>query len=253
MAFSVNEMLSTINANGGISRASKFMVNITPPASMAESARPDLRFFCESAQLPGLAFQLDDVKMTGYGTSEKRPHNAVFGDMPLTFYNDTDGNVLRFFHKWFQTVYNFNSGDNPLGTTRDLPINTFAYPKDYWGTITINHYDDIAASERSDTPPTVVSYTLYQAFPIAMQDVLMSWDSSDTLVRIPLSFAYKYWKADTMEPGSVDARSRARATSLSNIESAVDEDLKRATELLNVEKAQLQYQTNYYAQYLSYY
>ena len=252
MAFNVNEMLGTINANGGISRASKFMVNITPPASMG-LANPDLTFFCEAAQLPGLIFQADDVKMSGYGNSEKRPHNISFTDMPLTFFNDTDGNVLKFFHKWFQTVYNFNSGDNPLGTTQDLPINTFAYPKDYWGTITINHYDDVQASEGSDSPPTVVSYTLYQAFPISLQDVQVSWDATDTLVRIPLSFAYKYWKADTMEPGSVDARSRARATSLSSIESAIDEDLKRATELLNVEPAQLQYQTNYYAQYLSYY
>ena len=110
-----------------------------------------------------------------------------------------------------------------------------------------------AASEGSDTPPTVVSYTLYQAFPVSLQDVQVSWDASDTLVRIPLSFAYKYWQADTMTPGTVDARSRARATSLSDVQSNIDEDLKRAKELLNVEKAQLQYQTNYYAQYLSYY
>ena len=252
MAFSVNEMLGTINANGGISRASKFMVNITVPASMG-MVNKDLTFFCEAAQLPGIAFQSDEVKMSGYGNSEKRPHSAVFGDMPLTFYNDTDGNVLRFFHKWIQTVYNFNSGDSPIGTTRDLPINTFAYPKDYWGTVTISHYDDIQAAEGSDTPPTVVSYTLYQAFPISIQDVQLSWDASDTLVRIPLTFAFKYWQADTMTPGVVDARSQARATSLSSVQSTIDEDLKRATELLSVEKAQLQYQTNYYSQYLSYY
>jgi len=252
MAFSVNEMLGTISANGGISRASKFMVKINPPLSMGV-AKPDLFFFCEAAQLPGITFQTDDVKMSGYGNSEKRPYSAVFTDMPLTFFNDTDGNVLKFFHKWFQTVYNFNSGDSPLGTTQDLPINTFAYPKDYWGTVTISHYDDVAESEGSDSPPIVASYTLYQAFPVAIQDVQVGWDASDTLVRIPVAMAYKYWQADTMTQGVVDARSQARASSLSSVQSTIDEDLKRATELLSVQKAELQYQTNYYAQYLSYY
>ena len=64
---------------------------------------------------------------------------------------------------------------------------------------------------------------------------------------------YKWWQADTMQQGTVDARSAARASSLTNEQSTIDKDLKAANELLQVEKAELQYQTNYYAQYLSYY
>lgn len=251
MAFSINEMLATINANGGISKASKFTVKITPPASLGV-ADNDLVFFCEAAHLPGLTFQTDDVKIAGYGNYEKRPHNVVFSDLPLMFFNDTDGKVLRFFHKWFQTVYNFNSGDNPSGTTQSLPINTFGYPKEYWGTVTLEHYDEVVASE-SESASTVVSYKFYQAFPISMQDVLISWNASDELVRIPVVMAFKWWESDTMTQGAVDARSTARANSLSNIQSRIDQDLKKANELLTVQKAELQYQTNYYAQYLSYY
>jgi hypothetical protein len=249
MAFNINEMLGTISANGGLSRASKFIVSITPPTILGV-ADQDLTFFCEAAQLPGLTFQTDDVKMSGYGVYEKRPHGISFTDLPLTFFNDTDGKVLKFFHKWAQAVFNFNSGDNPLGTTQFLPINTFAYPKDYWGTITLNHYDEV---NNDGTPATVVSYTFYQAFPVSIQDVALSWAATDELVRIPVTMAYKWWQADTMQQGAVDARSTARASSLSTVQSNIDADLKNANELLQVEKAQLQYQTNYYAQYLSYY
>ena len=249
MAFNINEMLSTINANGGLSKASKFMVTITPPTILGV-ANQDLTFFCEAAQLPGLTFQTDDVKMSGYGVYEKRPHGISFSDLPLTFYNDTDGKVLRFFHSWAQAVFNFNSGDNPYGTTQYLPINTFAYPKDYWGTITLDHYDEVS---KDGTPSVVVSYTFYQAYPISIQDVSVSWSASDELVRIPVTMTYKWWQADTMQQGTVDARSAARASSLTNEQSTIDKDLKAANELLQVEKAELQYQTNYYAQYLSYY
>lgn len=258
MAFNVSEILSAINSNGGLSKASKFVVFINPPPSTGLQSDNDLVFFCESALLPGIALQTDDVKMKGYGNVERRPHNVAFSDLPLTFYNDTDGKVLGFFHKWMQSIYNFDSGSSPYATVQNLAPNIFAYPKDYRGTISLYHMDDLASgyttnTESLDGAQTIVRYDFNFAFPISIQDVQLSWDASDTLVRIPVTFTYTNWVSTVMSGQTVDERSQARASSLSSVQSTIDEDLKLATELLSVEKPQLQYQTNYYAQYLSYY
>jgi len=267
MAFSINEMLAVISSNGGISKASKFIVRMQPPPSVDGALKEDFVFFCESAQLPGIALTSDDVKMSGFGNVEKRPHGASFNDISMSFFNDVDGNVLRFFHRWLQSVYNFNSFDNPIGVTKNLPVNVFAYPKEYRNTIEIIHLDDKSdgytnLSGKGNTGPaskpeiesqTVVSYTLYDAFPVSIGDVGLSWSSADELVRIPVTFTYTNWTSTTMAPSSSDAVSEARASSISSTESRVDASLNQANELLSVQKAQLQQQTNYYSQYLNYY
>ena len=194
MAFSIREMISTISSNGGLSKASKFMVTITAPPVLQNSGinKPDFVFFCETASLPGISFATDDIRIFGYGAVEKRPIGANFTDMPLTFFNDNDGRVLSFFHKWIQAVYNYDNKSNPNGTTQGLVMNSYAYPSEYYGTIVIDHFDEVGGVLK---PPTninvsgdvqevdsetgnyrIVSYTLNEAFPISIQDVNMSWD-----------------------------------------------------------------------------
>ena len=266
MAFSINEMLAVISSNGGISKSSKFIVRMHPPPAVG-NPNEDFLFFCESAQLPGISFGTDDVKMSGFGNIEKRPHSTNFTDMPLSFYCDTDGNVLRFFHKWIQTIYNFNNFDNPNGVSQNLGVNLFAYPKEYRSTVEILHledksdgYTDLSGAE--STGPAmkpdvdsqiIVNYTLYDAFPVSIGDVSMNWGSSDELVRIPVTFTYTNWISTTMAPSTTTDVSQARASSIDATLSRVDSSISRATELLYVQPAELQQQTNYYAQYLNYY
>jgi hypothetical protein len=266
MAFSINEMLAVISSNGGISKASKFIVRMHPPPAVGDSNQ-DLLFFCESAQLPGISFGTDDVKMSGFGNVEKRPHSANFTDMPMSFFSDTDGNILRFFHKWIQSVYNFNNFDNPYGVSQNLGVNVFAYPKEYRSTIEILHLEDKSdgytnlAGAESTGPASkpdvdsqiIVNYTLYDAFPISIGDVSLNWGSSDELIRIPVTFAYTNWTSTTMAPNISTDISQARASTLDSTQSRVDATLSKATELLYVQPAELQQQTNYYSQYLNYF
>lgn len=243
MPFNVNEMLATINANGGLTKASKFIVRITPPTSLLSNINNDFVFFCDSATLPGLTYQSDEIRMAGYGNSEKRPYAPIFQDVNVTFYNDSDSRVLSFLHLWQQSIYNFNDKTNPNATARKLVNNTFAYPggsDGYYGIVEIIHYDD-AQKE-------IVTYELDEAFPISVGDVQVDWNLNDQLVKIPVSFAYTYWSANTLDPGTVDEISAARGNALTSQQTRIDQDVQDITELLNITSPyQIQRYTNQFA------
>ena len=105
MAFSISQMLSAVNSVGGLSKASKFMVTITRSAASSRDDRAppiaggaqNLTFLCDSAYLPGLGYQTDEIRMSGYGNVEKRPYATIFQDVLLTFYSDADGSVFNQF------------------------------------------------------------------------------------------------------------------------------------------------------------
>lgn len=246
MPFNVSEMMATMNANGGFSKASKFLVRITPPASLFSNINNDFVFFCDSASLPGLSFQSDEIRMAGYGNTEKRPYAPIFQDVSVTFFNDTDGRVLSFLHLWQQSIYNFNDKTNPNATARKLVNNTFAYPggtDGYYGTVEIIHYDD--------TKREIINYGLNEAFPISVGDIQLDWNMNDQLIKVPVTFSYTYWSASTLDPGTIDEISSARANSLTATEARVDSNISDITELLNVSNpAQIQRYTNLFARRL---
>jgi len=236
MAFNVDDMLGNINGVGGLTKASKFLVRITPPRQIPGDRV--FEFLCESATLPGFSLQTEDVRMAGYGNVQKRPYAPIFQDIPLTFFCDSDGKVMRFFHRWQQSIFNWNENTPPAGeSSNGLTRNVVGYPKDYYGTVEIIHYDDSGApsGRRSSSAQEngIIKYTLNQAYPISVGDVQVAWNMDDTLVRIPVTIAYTYWNAQTLDQGAITARSRARADALSYTQTRVDDDIYDIREILN--------------------
>ena len=224
MAFNIRDMMGAMNASGGFTKSSKFFVEVYPPRSLA--VNPNLFFLCEAASLPGVGLATDEIRMAGYGNVEKRPYAPVFTDINLMFFNDANSKVLTFFHKWMQSVYNFNASMNPSGTTRSgQPQMTLNYPNEYRGIVDITHFDDSGEQ--------VVKYSLQDAYPIAISDVNVDWNNTDQLVRIPITFGYTYWSSETLDPGYVSARSQAIYNATQSTASRVDMENKIIWELLN--------------------
>jgi len=243
MAFNVYDMLGAINAAGGISKASKFFVEITPPPTLPIDY--NIFFLCENAVLPGVALGTEEIRMPGYGIVEKRPNNVAFNDVPLTFLNDSNGKVLAFFHQWVQSINNFNKNTNPAGTAKGLPMNTFAYPKDYFGTVNIAHLDDSGQQ--------IINYTLLEAYPLAVGDIQVDWGLSDQLVRVPVTMTFSYWDSETLDPGYVDYRSEAVYNATQSTAARVGFENKLEWEVLNFTDPQIiQNKVNLYAGFLSF-
>lgn len=236
MAFNVDDMLGNINGVGGLTKASKFLVRITPPRRI--QGERVFEFLCEGAALPGFSLQTEEVRMAGYGNVQKRPYAPIFQDVNLSFFCDSDGRVMRFFHRWQQSIFNWNEDVAVSGeTSSGLSRNAIGYPKDYFGTVEIIHFDDAGAPSGRLSPQNqengIIKYTLNEAYPISLGDVQMNWGMDDTLVRIPVSIAFTYWNAQTLDQGSINARSRARDYALAYTQSRVGEDIYDIREILN--------------------
>lgn len=230
MAFSVNQMMGHINNRNGLSKASKFMAYFRKyPAGIATIGEErDLSFLCDAVSVPGMAFQTDDIRSAGYGNIEKRPYATIFNDITLNFFCDNDGVVVDFMHKWLQAVHNFNNKSAPDSrTAQGLPPNTFAYPKDYFGTIEIIHYLDEIESQQE-----VFAVSIHEAYPIGMQDITLDWNATDTLTKIAVTFTYTYWTSTALDIGKIDDVSRARTNSLSSNQTRIDAGLSSVNRTL---------------------
>ena len=238
MAFSISQMLSAVNSVGGLSKASKFMVTITRSAGSSRDDRAppiaggaqNLTFLCDSAYLPGLGYQTDEIRMSGYGNVEKRPYATIFQDVPLTFYSDADGSVFKYFHAWMQSVFAFNDAANPNATVKGLPLNSFQYPSEYYGVVEIIHMNEINTTKQSDN--TIVKYQLLEAYPISIGDIQVDWNMQDQILKIPVTFAYTNWTSTTLDQGVVDSNSLTRTTALTSRSNYIDEQLNKITEKL---------------------
>ena len=236
MAFSINEIVGSINALGGLAKASKFEVMITREGGQ------DLMYLCESATLPGVSMLTDEIKMAGYGNIEKRPYGLIFQDVQLNFMVDQDGGVIKFFHQWMQSINNFNDKTNPNGTASNsgLSPNVFAYPDEYRSEVNLFLYNESDNSGKKTLdgivgePQKIATYTLLEAYPLAVGDAQVDWGASDQILKLPVTMTFTSWHSSFLDDGATDANSRARANSLQSTNRTIDQKLRSVKEYVGI-------------------
>lgn len=180
MAGSINDFKSSFNKD--LARPSRFDVNIPVPLTMIPyvSSAKSLNYRCESAQLPGRTFATTEQKT--YGPVEKTPYLNTYTDIDLTFIVDDDMQQKVFFDAWMSYInpmYNYN----------------MRYKGDYSTVITINQYD--VNNQLS------YSVNLYDAYPISMNQMDLDW-SSDGNHKLIVTFAYTYWKNNSLQAAGME-------------------------------------------------
>ena len=154
---------------------------------LAATDQSNLNLYCSEASLPGSSLALIDIASDRTGVTERHAHRRVFDDrIDFTFY--VDGNnylAIKFFESWID----FISG----GATSDQNAqenDTYHYR--------MNYVDDYACSGmkitkfESDTYTKTgnsLTYNFIKAFPIAINSMPVSYDSSQ-LLKCTVSMTY---------------------------------------------------------------
>lgn len=199
MAFNITEITSAINNNGGLAKPNLFFVRITPPSSLIRTSyNRDITFFCDAAQLPGINFTAQSVKSVGYGTSEQRPTDAGFSPLNTTFIVDADGRGIRFFQQWLALINNWSRETTGIMQGTNLTYGEWNYPETYEGVVEIHAVDQT----KTDRTKAVVTYQLSRAFPIQVGDISVAWEMNDSIMRLPVVFAYNTWNTTNVPPTS---------------------------------------------------
>lgn len=185
--FDIKSFIDNINQLNGPASASRFFVTITVPSGLGSATDAQkLGMLCETAPLPGLAIAVNDRSQPyGYGPVYKMPWGAIFTDINLTFIGDSQGYVHKFFASWLNSIVNFNNSQVAQPSDSGAMPFFVNYSSTYKTTVTIQTLD-----YRNNT---IITYTLYDAWPMLLGDVQMAWSAQDQVVRIPVQFNFSRW------------------------------------------------------------
>lgn len=184
MAFSIQEFKSAVNKFGGLARTAHYEVNIPVVFQGAPVNSKDVSMFADQATIPGLNYQTNEFRYSGYGKMEKRPYMAAYTDASMTFLVDAEGRMKEFFDKWLLFINEFR--DDQVSAEAD----TFRFPSEYVADVTVTMFDV------TGNPTTEVK--LFRCFPITVGDVSVSWGERNTLFRLPVQFTYNSWTTNKL-------------------------------------------------------
>lgn len=140
----------------------------------------------EQVKIPGVTIVGSDNKRYGVGVQQKMPHNVQFSDISMTFVADQEGTIYRYFYSWINQIVDFNGTTNYAGRSSYM----LGYKDDYVTDIYIFVYDNYGNVSKT--------ITLYDAFPISMNEISLDWNATNTVMKINVNFSYKEWSVDNV-------------------------------------------------------
>lgn len=141
---------------------------------------------CSEAALPGSSFMTNEITDDHTGVTERHAYRRAYDDRTdFTFYVDhgrPDGNynVLWFFEKWMQYIANEEDAN---GLDKRQFNYRVRFPEDYYSDeLFINKFE-------RDLKGQFLQYKFMQAYPISINSIPVSYESSQ-LLKVTVSFTY---------------------------------------------------------------
>jgi hypothetical protein len=189
-----------MNKYGGPARKNLFVVEIANANYFNDGmSLRDLRFFCQTATVPGINVSVADYFPNGFGSRQSIPVSVNPGQFNAVFMLDSDHMILRFFHQWMQSVVNYDfSRGGYSEVSGQLPYEV-GYKRDISTTISIKHYS-------TDSQDSYYEYVLDGAFPTEVSGVDMSWSDNDSYATVTVNFSYSHISTSGLRPGTPTAR-----------------------------------------------
>lgn len=190
MSFSPDALRKHLSKHGSVAKPSLFRVTIHKPTAVGArrgrtvrlpgSAGYDLRFQCESTELPALTINTSEAKI--YGPSWHVATVPVFNEIQLTFICAQDMWEKEYFDNWMHQIV-------PIANYREPEIAPHAAYRDtYTAVILIEQMTEV----NSVVP--IYGYALEDAFPIQMAGMPLQWGDSEGVHRLIVTFKYTKWK-----------------------------------------------------------
>lgn len=209
MAFNINEFSAQMNSRG-FAVNNLFLARITPPQRLTALGSEynlgnDLVFFCRTVDIPNLDVNTIAYKENGFGIAQQRPIGMDFQPLSTVFMCDSNFAIKRFFHRWMQMVYNYDTEAGVLGvdpTTRSAErtqgIYQLGYKEDYVGTMEV-----VVFSQHVDQAAYKYEYKFGNLYPTSIGNVQLAWENSAEVMTVPVTFTYDQFKPTGSLRGTV--------------------------------------------------
>lgn len=211
-AFNIDQFRATVNKRG-VARNNYYTVEFTPPIQVGKNAgidgnasvMQDILMYAESATLPGLQLATTEVRNQGVGPVQYRPYAPLFSrELTINFIVDASGIIPDLFYVWMRTAVNYTPQGYSIGSAttynKASPFEV-SYPAEYQTRIKIKVLDNLSQGvdryNRPTVPPHIMTYTLYDAYPVSVMDMRVAYGAQDQYLVLPVAFNYYHWYCET--------------------------------------------------------
>lgn len=186
--FNIAEFSTKLGQRGTIQN-NKFLVSIAIPSILyAPGIEEVLMFRASNVKIPGIAFDFQNTNRYGVGPQHRSPTNVSFRDISISFIEDETNSIWKFFHTWFNQVFDFTS--NPTAHKIKYTSN---YKDNYVSPgMEIRVYNNEGRH--------INTINLIQAYPSSLDDVGLSWNDRNNLMMINVGFSFTEWKLNDISP-----------------------------------------------------
>ena len=201
-----------------------------------------LQLSCSDASLPGSSLATNEINNDYTGVTERHAYRRLYDDRTdFTFYVDKEYRIIDFFENWISYVINENDLNAQQLRTYNYRVN---FPQGRTGYQTDNLY--ITKFER-DYAGRLLSYRFMNAYPISINSMPVSYDSSQ-LLKCTVSFTYSRYvisrtgqfSTETGEPSTPSPIGQPSLSTLNSFGPAFqnDEEANRQAAILRGENVQ---------------
>lgn len=192
--FNLNNFRSDISKNG-VLQTNKFLVAFNSPSCMqnvyfgtnqgtnyASTTERLIQVRAESVKVPGVALLQSDINRYGIGPSQKMPFSARFTENSITFISDRNSQIYTYFYTWMNKIFDFS------GSSYESNIGA-SYATEYKD----NYVTDLHVYVYDNSGNQVNDIVMYRAFPESINDINLSWNDNNNLMKITVSISYRDW------------------------------------------------------------
>ena len=189
-----------------LAQTSQFVVKFQPPKKVADmlvergfnyaDESGFLELLCNETSLPGSTLATHDKTNDYMGVTEKLAYRRIYDEtLDMTFYVDKKYKIIQFFEGWID--YISGVGDNPGGFA-DYKNTQVGFRNNFPNTYKTNIYINKFEKDLSDR---TLYHTFVDAFPIAINNIPISYESSDVM-RFSVSFSYVRYVREYLDMNS---------------------------------------------------
>jgi hypothetical protein len=145
---------------------------------------------CSEASLPGSTLTTFEINNDFTGVTQRHAYRRLYDDRAdFTCYVDSSHRIIRFFENWMNYIVDEQITTSVRGgVSSPLYHYRVQFPKDYKTEIYINKFE-------RDFAGNVLTYRFLEAFPVSINSMPVSYDSSN-LVKLTVSFVYTRYVID---------------------------------------------------------
>ncbi len=160
----------------GGARPNQFRVILNWPGYVTSVPDREFSLLVTGAALP--ASTVNPTLVQYRGREVKLAGERIFDPWTITVLNDTGMSLRKPFEEWMNGM-------------NDLELNTGVLtPTDYQADIIVEHLD------RNDDP--LMTYTLYNSFPINMSEIGLQYGQNDVIEEFTVTFNYSHYLTDAL-------------------------------------------------------